>query len=302
MKPYYEDGAVTLYHGDCREIMRDVLEPSCIAAAITSPPYAEQRIDQYGGIPADDYALWTVSWMNHMRRALSNTASVFINIREHVVDGQISDYVHWTRINLRRNDWLEVDELLWIKPDGPPVGRTDRPRRSWERILWFSTTNTPACYPKSGGIATARIGLKGGRASSAWLASTQNEVMRTGTARWPDYIICSVRDAPNGIEHPAVFPPEIPRRLMLLSTVEGQTVLDPFVGSGTTLVAAKSLGRRAIGIEANERYCEIAASRCSQGVLEVISDEQAEELFKDVSDQPILIPILPSTLPAGWEP
>jgi site-specific DNA-methyltransferase (adenine-specific) len=67
--------------------------------------------------------------------------------------------------------------------------------------------------------------------------------------------------------HPTVKPTDLLAILLGYSTLAGEVVLDPFMGSGTTLVAAKNLGRKAIGIEIEERYCEIAAKRCSQEVL-----------------------------------
>jgi site-specific DNA-methyltransferase (adenine-specific) len=68
--------------------------------------------------------------------------------------------------------------------------------------------------------------------------------------------------------HPAVMPVEVARRCIRLSTWPGETVLDPFAGSGTTLVAARQLGRRAVGIERSERYCELAVRRLAQMALD----------------------------------
>ncbi len=69
-------------------------------------------------------------------------------------------------------------------------------------------------------------------------------------------------------DHPAPYPVELARRCIRLSTWPNEIVFDPFTGSGSTLVAAKQLGRRAIGFEVSERYCEIAAKRLAQGVLD----------------------------------
>lgn len=272
--PYYQDDFVTIYHGDCREIVRD-LAGSDVAAVVTSPPYAEQRLGQYGGISEDDYALWTLSWVNPLRLVLAPSASVFINIREHVRNGQISDYVHWTRINLRRNDWCEIDELIWIKSDAAPVGRVDRPRRSWERVLWFAPTPSPACYPKQNGSHSDQLGFGGSNPSIGWLHGPQKGRDRadlgSGLARCTDHVVIAVRDKPNGIDHPAVYPPKLASWLIRLATLDesGACVLDPFMGSGSTLVAAKYGGRKAIGIDTEERYCEMAAKRLSQEVLDL---------------------------------
>jgi site-specific DNA-methyltransferase (adenine-specific) len=264
MTPYYQDDTVTIYHGNCLDI-GPLLEQASVAAVVTSPPYAQQRSAQYGGIDELDYPLWTLSWMSHIRDAFKPRASVLINIREHVSGGTISDYVQRTRMVLRGADWQEIDELLWIKPDGPPVGHLGRPRRSWERLLWFSSTSDPACYPSANGRRSSRIGFAGSAASQSW--ATKSADIRDGIARSPDYCVVSVRERPDGLDHPAVMPGAVAFWAMNLVTQETEVVLDPFMGSGSTVVAAKYGGRRAIGIEIEERYCEIAAQRCAQEVL-----------------------------------
>lgn len=268
-KPYYEDEWVTIYHGDVMEV-GPALRPFSINAVVTSPPYAEQRIAQYGGVAEDNYPLWTLSWFSHIRESLIPQASLLVNLREHVANGSISDYVHRTRMCLRRADWIEIDELIWVKPDSPPLGSVKRPRRSWERILWFSLTPDPACYPKQNGHPSDRIGMHSSApASKGWLHAGQSEGVESGVARCRDVVEIALRNQPPGIDHPAVFPPPLAAWLMGLVSREGDTILDPFMGSGTTLVAAKYGGRKAIGIEIEERYCEIAAKRMGQGVLDV---------------------------------
>ena len=265
MTPYYEDGSCTIYHGDCREVLPGLA--SAVRCVVTSPPYAEQRKDQYGGIEEARYPNWTKQWMAAVRPLLASDGSVFINIREHVADGALSDYVHQTRLQLRAADWNEVDELVWIKPDAPPVGHPYRPRRSWERVLWFSLGAQPKVYPKANGQPSKRIrGPKGGKPSEAWLAPHQADCVN-GTSRSPDWFVCSIAGGGWHGDHPAVFPLGVPKWLIALGSEPGDLILDPFMGSGTTLRAAKDLNRRAVGVEVDEAYCEIAAKRLAQEVL-----------------------------------
>lgn len=267
MTPYYDSDGITIYHGDCR----DVLPTVRFDAVVTSPPYADQRSGLYDGIAETAYPAFTVEWMNAARVGLTPTGSVLVNIREHVANGGISDYLLLTRLAVRSAGWCEVDELLWIKPDGPPLGHVGRPRRSWERILWFSPTNRPTCYPKANGQPTNRLGFATSTASAAWIHDGQNEVRHAGTARSPDYCVVSVGDRPDGIDHPAAYPPKVAAWMARTVTTDGDTVVDPFMGSGTTLVAARTMGRRAIGVEVEERYCEVAANRLAQSVLDLTS-------------------------------
>jgi len=95
------------------------------------------------------------------------------------------------------------------------------------------------------------------------------ESWRDTIGGWPELCSTVWTIAPESRgAHPAPFPTEVPRRCIRLSTWPGETVLDPFAGSGTTLTAARDLGRRAVGIERSERYCELAARRLAQGALD----------------------------------
>jgi site-specific DNA-methyltransferase (adenine-specific)/site-specific DNA-methyltransferase (cytosine-N4-specific) len=264
VKPYYEDDHVTIYHGDSLEILPSL----SFDALVTSPPYAQQRKGLYEGTDESAYPAWTVEWMN-AASGLAAGGSALINIREHVRDGQLSDYVHKTRLAVRDAGWYEIDELLWIKPNSPPLGHTRRPRRSWERILWFSREKQPQCFPKNNGRKTSQIGGINGAASARWAHGGQRGDSSAGVARCPDWVMVSLNERPFGVDHPAMFPTPLAAWMANLVTNPGQVVVDPFMGSGTTLVAAKDLGRKAIGIEIDEAYCEIAAKRMGQEVLDL---------------------------------
>ncbi len=284
MIPYYQDEWATIYHGNCVDVFHAMTEKvlaehgheadvGVFDAIVTSPPYAMQRAELYGGIASTDYPDWTVGWMGAAAEAAPSDLAVLINIREHQENGGISDYVLRTRLALRDDGWKEVDELLWVKPDGMPVGAVNRPRRSWERILWFSASpDLVRCYPKQNGRMSQRLGMPNlapGAASKAWLSGYSQ--FEAGMSRCVDYVVCSVGDRPDsfdlGGEHPAMYPTKVAQWMANLVTTDGDVICDPFMGSGSTLLAARALGRKSIGIEINEAYCELAVSRLSQMVL-----------------------------------
>lgn len=151
-----------IYNEDCKTGFKNLAESygKFVDVVITSPPYAQQRKNQYDSISEKDYPLWTLEWVTECEKILKDNGSIFINIRPHIKNGAISDYVLKTRLLLRENGWKECEEIIWIKPDSPPLGSINRPRRSWEHILWFSKSNTPYVDVKKGGSVSDRIGFE----------------------------------------------------------------------------------------------------------------------------------------------
>jgi hypothetical protein len=99
--------------------------------------------------------------MEALRPKMKDDGSVLIVIRPHLRDGVISDYVLRTRLALRDSGWMECEELIWIKPDAPPLGSKLRPRRSWESILWFAKVAQPFNDLKACGKDSDRLGFRG---------------------------------------------------------------------------------------------------------------------------------------------
>jgi len=273
MKPYYENGSVRLFCADCFDVL-PALEHGSVNAVVTSPPYAMQRRKLYGGIPETEYPVWTLEWMRLVRPLLAPGASVFIVIREHVRNGGISDYVHRTRLALREDGWTEVDEIIWVKPNSIPIGRVDRPRRSWERVLWFAQTGNPVCYPKANGRASDRIGCIASRQALKW-GVRPSDGYRSGIARCSDVAVFSPRLTPSGVNHPAVYPAQLAAWLIRLVTRPGDIVLDPFCGSGSTGVACINEGRRFIGIEKEREYAAEAKRRIAEALGTLFADGAA---------------------------
>jgi len=255
-------------HGDCLDLI-PTLEDGSVSLVVTSPPYADQRAGHYEDIPEKDYPDFTVEWMTALEPKMTPDGSVFLVIRPHLKDGVLSDYVMKSRLALRETGWHECEELIWVKPNAPPLGSLMRPRRAWESILWFSGSPQPyadlkACGRESdslgfsGDIRFADSGVSKKLSSHKWVESLGKG---NGVARITDVIVANVGASESGLDHPAVFPMGLAEQLIKSFSQEGDLVLDPFCGSGQTLMAAKGCGRRYLGIEREEKYVRIALGR-----------------------------------------
>ena len=248
--------AGTLICGDALALI-PTLRNGSVNLCLTSPPYAEKRKRQYGGVPEADYPAWMVAVMAALRPKLTCDGSVLIVIRSHVRDGVVSDYVLKTRLALRSDGWKECEELIWLKPNAPPLGSDYRPRRTWEHILWFSKTPRPYIDLRANGSYSDSIGFGG----SNKMTTMPPRDFQDGQSRTPDHFTALMSENENGIHHPAMFPATLCEKLILTFSKEGQRVADIFCGSGQTLIAAKRLRRKFIGFDAKKEYVELAAQR-----------------------------------------
>ncbi|WP_310877023.1 DNA-methyltransferase [Priestia megaterium] len=253
-------------------------------AVITSPPYAEQRKNQYGGIPEKEYPQWTVEWMNKIETILKDEGSVFINIRPHLKNGQISDYVLQTRLALREAGWKECEEIIWIKPDSPPLGSINRPRRAWESVLWFSKTNKPFVDLKAGGNESSRIGFENNKfehGGKSHIHAGQNKA-KQGKARVKDYIEAGTSKVEKGFSHSAMFPPEVVEYLINLSCPKDGIVFDPFMGSGTVARQAIKMDRGFCGFEINDTYYGESLNSIHNLIIDLKKEKDYEETLERI--------------------
>lgn len=243
------------------------LDDSCVQAVVCSPPYAMQRKMQYGGISEQNYPQWTVEWMESLRPKLKEKGSVLIVIRPHIKNGVISDYVLKTRLAVREAGWSECEELIWHKPDAPPLGSLKRPRRSWESVLWFSKTGDPFVNLKAAGNPdSSRLGAfagsdRFGEGSQSPISKQNRNSFKKGTSRCTDLFESKIGSMDRGVQHPAMYPQGVPDYLIKTFSDCDDLIVDPFAGSGQTALAALRLNRKFLGFEINETFCEIANRR-----------------------------------------
>ena len=242
-------------------IISDTIPDQHIDLVVTSPPYAEQRKNLYCGVPENEYPDWTVRWMEKCRRILKPNASIAIVIRPHIQSGIISDYVLKTRIAIRSAGWCECEELIWIKPNSPPLGSLKRPRRAWESILWFSCNPNPYCDPKANGSPSSRVGFESKKGVGQYKSGTSPA--KDGIARCRDYVEIGTSGVDRAEEntHPAQFPVGLASWIIRLLSPANGLILDPFVGSGSTAIACIETGHDFIGVDVSEEYCAYAKKR-----------------------------------------
>ena len=269
MKPYYQDSHCTIFHGDCREILSGWPRGQ-FDFAFTSPPYVDQR-EYSGGFPnkRDEWLIWLSEIID---RLLVVAKSAVINVGDRVRDNKRM----WdsAALALRLED-MHVplwERFTWVKYPAMPNGSAFRPDDVVEFCLWFgepdfNTDNVRVPYsPATITRYKTPPGLR--HASNNVRRQQSQKTAHKDGCRPSTVIITSALPTVEYCGHPAQFPLELATWFILAATQgPGQYILDPFSGSGTSLLAAKLQGLKATGIEINEKYCEIAANRLRQSVL-----------------------------------
>lgn len=222
MKPYYEHAGITIYHGDCREVL-PALSAETVDFVLTDPPYnapdigPNHRAGVGGGLPVEEYAAFCREWFS-LASAFTERLVFSCGIK-HLWEYPVPRWV-----------------IAWHKPSSVSFSSLGG-YNTWEPILVY------------------------GKAPSRLIHDHMTFVpMNFITEEWA--------------QHPCPKQPKLWIKLCGFAGKPGETVLDPFLGSGTTAWAAKQLGMAAIGIEIEERYCEIAAKRLAQEVLPLNSEAE----------------------------
>ena len=233
-QPYYQDESVTIYNADCREVLPTLDKVDLV---LTDPPFSE-----YTHVNAKSNR-----GIGHGNRAIDFQPIDFQEIFNlfsscgKICDGWLVsflDHSHIARMEIEAPEpWEFMRFGVWVKTNPMPQISADRPANGWDGILYMRN-----------GVTKPR--WNGGGVNGNYIGPTIND----------------------GV-HPTGKPIVFLKKIVQWFTSSGDTILDPFMGSGTTLRAAKDLNRKAIGIEIEERYCEIAAQRMSQLVMPLQIEE-----------------------------
>ena len=269
--------------GDCRESadVKALLDGQKVNVAFTSPPYASQRkYDEESGfkpIKPDAYVEWFGAVQANVRTHLASDGSWFVNIKEHCEDGQRHLYVKdLTIAHVRQWGWRFVDELVW-KRYGLPGGWKNRFKNCWEPIIHFSLSETIKCDPSAVAIEPAQstrgdkrrvtYDQKPHEKASTGSGFADGAFMSYSGAVLPGNVIeCDAIE--NGIGHSAAFPVALPTFFIKAFSDPSGLIFDPFLGSGTTMIAAEREGRISCGMELSPKYLAVILERAKKAGLE----------------------------------
>ena len=258
--------AATVYEGDCAEVIAEHLAPFSVNLIVTSPPYADQRNGNYGGIHPNRYVKWFLPKSKAFMQCLADDGSFILNIKEKAVGGEKHRYVYELALAMRDQGWRLVDEYCWHKRNCYPGKWPNRFRDSWERLYHFTLSPHFKMRQKSvmvpmGDWKSARLANLSDTDRTRDLSKHENgfgKRVENWVGRdmaYPTNVLHMATEC--GFKgHPAAFPKALPTWFIKLFTDKGDTVLDPFAGSGTTLTAALDLERDAIGIDTDPDYCK----------------------------------------------
>ena len=247
MKPYYEKDGITLYCGDCQKVLRFVIQKGKFDCAIVDPPSESTSLE---------WDKWQDGWASLLSH-FTNNMWVFGSM-----------LMFW-KFHHEFEDWKIAQEIVWEKQNGSSF-INDKFRRVHELAVhfygsdekWGDIYKNPV-FTNDAVRKTVRTKEKpphmGARGPSTYTSMDGGPRLMRSVIKVPNCHGYAV--------HPTQKPEGVIRPLLQYSVPNSGIVLDPFCGSGTTLVVAKSEGIRAIGIEISEKYCEEAVARLQQSVM-----------------------------------
>ena len=265
--------------GDAKKILKEYAD-NTVDLIVTSPPYADQRKNTYGGIKPNEYVDWFLPISKELLRVLKPTGTFILNIKEKVMNGERCTYVIELILEMRKQGWYWTEEFIWHKKNSYPGKWPNRFRDGWERLLQFNKSRKFNMYQEEvmvpmGDWADQRLKNLSetdkrrdeSKVKSGFGKNISNWVNRK--MAYPNNVLHLSTQCSNK-NHSAAFPEALPEWFIRLFTKEGDVVLDPFTGSGTTNIVAQRMNRHSIGIEIVKEYYDILKKNIQPKVYKIL--------------------------------
>lgn len=278
-----------ILNGDAAQLLASVPDES-VHCIVTSPPYYQQRdystSVQIGNEETPELYIQALRRIfQECWRVLRQDGTLWLNLGDKYQNGNLLGLPWQVALALRSDGWILRSDIIWHKPNAMPSSVKNRPTTDHEYI--FLLTKSSDYHYDIDAIREPHVTfsdksrMKGGRNHFGKINSTPEAGKNGGNAnlhdgRWDQAFhplgrnrrtVWEIPLSKNRDAHFAVFPEKLVELCILAGCPSGGTVLDPFVGSGTTAVVAQKLGRKYIGIDSNAEYCAIATQRLHQPTL-----------------------------------
>lgn len=245
-KLFFKAKSIYIYNDDILET--DVIEKNSVDLIVTSPPYnVDIQYEDYDDtIPYNEYLVFTRKWLTECYGFVKDDGRLCLNIPlDKFKGGHQSIYADITTI-AKQIGWKYHSTIIWNEQN---ISR---------RTAWGSWLSASAPFVIAPVEVIVVLYKKRWKKTSG---SGKSDIDRNDFMDWTNGVWNFSGESRNKIGHPAPFPVELPRRCIKLFSFVGDTVLDPFLGSGTTLIACVETNRVGIGVEINRKYCELAKKR-----------------------------------------
>jgi site-specific DNA-methyltransferase (adenine-specific) len=243
---YLRTADITIVNDDV--LLTSAIEPGTIDLIVTSPPYnVDIKYQSYDDtLPHEEYLHFTTQWMSRCYDWLKKDGRFCLNIPlDKNKGGQQSVYADVT-VRAKEAGYRYHSTIIWNEQN---ISR---------RTAWGSWLSASAPYVIAPVEAIVVLYKQEWKKKSG---TGKSDMTREEFMEWTNGVWTFPGESKKKIGHPAPFPPELPRRCIKLFSYVGDLVLDPFMGSGTTLLSAINNGRKAIGVEQNRGYCDLARKR-----------------------------------------
>ncbi len=267
-----------IVHGDAAELLPRLPESS-VDLFFTSPPYADARA--YSRIHPDHYVDWFLPYAKEMLAATTETGSMIINIKNRVANrgtlrGQRHPYVYQLVLALQDMGWRWIETYIWAKPNAVPGKFGPRTKDSFEYVYHFAKGACPyfdldavrvPYKADAAEIARRRQDANGRRTTEAGFGRDRTKTYLRGGADPGNVVsVAQTYNQHRGVAHTAAMPEGLAEFFIRCASPADGLVVDPFAGSGTTVVVGRRYGRRALGFELHEHFVTEARRRLAADI------------------------------------